>query len=158
MPEVQDITVQEPVRKSAAGSATVDGVKYAVGLLWAPLQNQDDPIPEIREAMDTEVGMDLYCQRTSTTPQYGLGSTSFGHRSGEPALAASVAAALAEKSSACCVFKVDEGWWFIAIRNDLILAEEDILFKTEEEAKKAFMAMMAVPDLIGNLARLTMWR
>ena len=133
-------------RQATGGSVTVGGVKYAVGLLWAPLQNQDDPIPEIREAMNTEAGTDLYCQRTSATPQYGLGRTVFGHHSGQPALAASVATALSDKASACCVFKVDEGWWFLTIRNDLILAEEDVLFHTEEEAKKAFFAMMAVPD------------
>ena len=133
-------------RSGIRGSVSISGTQYAVGLMWSPLQNPDDPIPEIREAMESEAGSDLYCQRTSTTPQYGLGKTILGHRSGEPALAASVATALSGKSSACCVFKLDEGWWFVAIRNDLILAEEDVLFATEDEAKRAFFAMMAVPD------------
>jgi len=128
------------------GNVTVGETKYAVGLSWAPLQNQDDPIPEIREAMDAEPGADLYCQRISTAPQYGIGKSDMGHHSGEPALAASVATALSGKNSACCVFRVPEGWWFIAIRNDLILSEEDILFPTEEAAKQAFFTMMAVPD------------
>lgn len=128
------------------GHVTVNGTKYAVGLMWAPLQNPDDPIPEIREAMDAEPGADLYCQRTSSAPQYGLGKSSLGHYSGQPALAASVATALSGKTSVCGVFPVDEGWWFVAIRNDLILAEEDVLFATEDEAKRAFFAMMAVPD------------
>lgn len=128
------------------GCVTVNDTKYAVGLMWAPIQNQDDAIPEIREAMESEPGADLYCQRISTTPQYGLGKTSMGHYSGEPALAASVATALSSKTSACCIFKVPEGWWFVAIRNDLILAEEDVLFETEDEAKRTFFAMMAVPD------------
>ena len=61
------------------GHVTVNGTKYAVGLMWAPLQNPDDPIPEIREAMDAEPGADLYCQRTSSAPQYGLGKSSLGH-------------------------------------------------------------------------------
>ena len=142
----QDIIDEKMSRHSVGGSVTVGNTQYAVGLLWAPLQNQDDPIPEIREAMEAEPGADLYCQRTSMAPQYGLGKTVFGHHSGEPSLAASVATALSGKSSACCVFKVDEGWWFVAIRNDLILAEEDVLFHSEDEAKRAFFAMMAVPD------------
>lgn len=133
-------------RKNGQGSIVLSGTKYAVGLLWAPLQNPDDPLPEIREAMEAEGDTDLYCQRASATAQYGLGRTSMGHVSGEPSLAASVASALSDKTSVCGVFKVDEGWWFIAIRNDLILAEEDVLFETEEEAKRAFFAMMAVPD------------
>ncbi len=132
--------------RSTGGSVQIGNTRYAVGLMWAPLQNPDDPLPEIREAMESEPGADLYCQRTSATPQYGLGKTSLGHRSGEPSLAASVAAALSDKTSACGVFKVDEGWWFFAIRNDLILAEEDVLFASESEAKRAFFAMMAVPD------------
>jgi len=142
----QDILDERLGRRSAGGSVTVGNTKYAVGLLWAPLQNQDDPIPEIREAMEAEPAADLYCQRASMAPQYGLGKTVFGHHSGEPSLAASVATALSGKSSACCVFKVEEGWWFVAIRNDLILAEEDVLFQSEDEAKRAFFAMMAVPD------------
>ena len=145
MAEEKDI-IGEEQNRTAGGSVTVGGVRYAVGLLWAPLQNQDDPIPEIREAMEAEQDADLYCQRASIAPQYGLGKTSLGHHSGEPALAASVATALSGKSSSCCVFKVNEGWWFVAIRNDLILAEEDVLFKSEDEAKRAFFAMMAVPD------------
>ncbi|MBR6412262.1 MAG: type 4b pilus protein PilO2 [Alphaproteobacteria bacterium] len=142
----QNIVDEKLARRSAGGSVTIGNTKYAVGLLWAPLQNQDDPIPEIREAMEAEPAADLYCQRASMAPQYGLGKTVFGHHSGEPSLAASVATALSGKSSACCVFKVEEGWWFVAIRNDLILAEEDVLFQSEDEAKRAFFAMMAVPD------------
>ena len=142
----ETLTEETLSRPMSGGSVSIGNTKYAVGLLWAPLQNQDDPIPEIREAMEAEPAADLYCLRTSTAPQYGLGKTVFGHHSGEPALAASVATALSGKNSACCVFQVEEGWWFIAIRNDLILAEEDVLFHTEDEAKRAFFAMMAVPD------------
>ena len=124
----EKLTEELQNRPMSGGSVTVGGTKYAVGLLWAPLQNQDDPIPEIREAMEAEPAADLYCLRNSAAPQYGLGKTIFGHHSGEPALAASVATALSGKNSACCVFKIDDGWWFVAIRNDLILAEEDVLF------------------------------
>ncbi|MDD3668808.1 MAG: type 4b pilus protein PilO2 [Alphaproteobacteria bacterium] len=132
--------------QNKTGMVVVDGVSYAVGLLWQPLQNPDDPNPEIREAIESESGYDLYCIRASSAPQYALGRSDMGHRVGAPSLAASVAYALSTETSVCAVFKLDEGWWFIAIRNDLILSEEDVLFKTEEEAQKAFMSMMAVPD------------
>lgn len=146
--------VQEPNRAAdsapdtapANGVVVVDGTRYAVGLMWQPLQNPDNPMPEIREALENEPGADLYCLRTSATPQYGVGKTRLGHASGIPSLAAAVASALSDKTSGCGVFKVPEGWWFIAIRNDLILAEEDILFPTEDEAKRAFFSMMAVPN------------
>ena len=80
----QDILNEKMGRRSAGGSVTVGNTRYAVGLLWAPLQNQDDPIPEIREAMEAEPAADLYCQRASLAPQYGLGKTVLRHHSGEP--------------------------------------------------------------------------
>ena len=141
-----ETTRVETVKRSATGAVTVDGQKFAVGLVWQPLQNLDDPIVEIRESAESEAGADLYCLRPAATPQYGIGHSEFGHRDGMPSLAAAVAAALSDKGSICAVFKVDEGWWLIAIRNDLILAEEDIVFTNEVEAQKAYAAMMAVPD------------
>lgn len=132
--------------KTSAGVVSVGGQKYAVGLVWQPLQNLDDPIMEIRESAESEMGADMYCLRPATTPQYGIGRSTLGHKDGMPSLAASVASALVDKSSVCAVFKLETGWWLIAIRNDLILAEEDVVFATEDEAKRAYAAMMAVPD------------
>lgn len=128
------------------GTIVIKKVKYAVGLIWQPLQDPDNPSPEIREAMETDADSDLYCLRITASPQYGLARTSMGHRTGELSLAATVASALSDKTSICGVFKVEEGWYFIAVRNDLILSENDILFKTEEEAEHAFYTMMSVPD------------
>ncbi|MBP5344549.1 MAG: type 4b pilus protein PilO2 [Alphaproteobacteria bacterium] len=129
------------------GVVVIDGQKYAVGLLWQPIQRNDDPLSEIREAIESEAGADLYCWRSTVqVSQYGIGKTAYGHRDGMPSLAATVASGLANYSSYCGVFKLDEGWWFVAVRNDLILSEEDILYATEEEAMRAFTSMMAVPD------------
>ena len=132
--------------RSSTGVVTVDGQHYAVGLIWQPLQNLDDPILEVRETAESEMGADLYCLRPAATPQYGIGRTELEHRDGMPSLAAAVASVYADQSSMCGVFRVDEGWWLIAVRNDLILAEEDVVFSNEEEAKRAYASMMAVPD------------
>lgn len=136
----------EEAAPKQSGTVVVDGVGYAVGLIWQPLQNPDDPDAEVRETMESDPELDLYCLRFSSAPQYGLGKTSLGHREGEPSLAAAVAAALSDQSSVCAVFRLKEGWWFVVIRNDLILSEEDVLYTREEEAQKAFFSMMAVPD------------
>ena len=137
----------EPTRlRSATGVATVGSQHYAVGLIWQPLQNLDDPILEVRETAESEMGADLYCLRPAATPQYGIGRTELDHRDGMPSLAAAVASVFADQPSFCGVFKVEEGWWLIAIRNDLILAEEDVVFATEDEARRAYASMMAVPD------------
>ena len=63
-----------------------------------------------------------------------------------PAAAPALADTLSDRTSSVSVFKVPEGWWFVAIRNDLILPEDDVLYKDEEDAKKTFFSMMAVPD------------
>ncbi|MBQ8250873.1 MAG: type 4b pilus protein PilO2 [Alphaproteobacteria bacterium] len=143
---IQSNQLSPSVEDTSQGTVTIRKVKYAVGLIWQPLQDPDNPTPEIREAMETDTDSDLYCLRITSTPQYGLAKTSLGHRSGELSLAAMVASALSDKTSICGVFKVEEGWYFLAVRNDLILSENDVLFKTEQEAEDAFYSMMAVPD------------
>ena len=105
------------------GTLNIDGTVYAVGLLWQSLQNPDDPLPEIREVIESEPGYDLYCLRPASAPQYGIGKKSMGHAEGQPSAAAAVASAYADKTSVCAVFRIKEGWWFVSIRNDLILSE-----------------------------------
>ncbi len=125
----------------------VNDITYAVSLFWQPLQDQEDPLPEVTETAEGVMdGADLYCLRTGAAPQYGIGNSQEGHRAGQPSAAAALAEKFSDRSSSVAVFEVDEGWWFIAVRNDLILSEEDILYLNEEDAKRAFFAMMAVPD------------
>lgn len=128
------------------GSITVGKTSYAVGLFWQPLQDVDDPIPEIRETMEADVGADLYCIHYGRAPQYGTAKRGNGNSEGQNVGAVAVLDALSDKSSFVAVFKVPEGWWFVAVRNDLILPEEDVLYTNEAEAKDAFFSMMAVPD------------
>lgn len=147
---MDELTTQAPdltqPTRSVGGVVTVDDQKYAVGLMWQPVQNIDDPDPEIRETMESEPDADLYCLRQTSVFQYGVGRSILGHKDGMPSLAASVASALSQYESFCAVFQVEEGWWFVSVRNGLILAEEDVLFATEEEAQRAYSSMMAVPD------------
>ena len=132
---------------SWGATMVVNNTTYAVSLFWQPLQDTNDPYPEVKETVENVMeGADLFCLRSGTSPQYGIGNSSEGHKSGMPSAAATVAEIFQDKPSSVAVFEVDEGWWFIAIRNDLILSEEDILYLKEEDAKRAFFAMMAVPD------------
>ncbi|MDR0367346.1 MAG: type 4b pilus protein PilO2, partial [Rickettsiales bacterium] len=106
------------------------GKPYAVGLFWQPVQNDADYMREVRAASQSLiVGANLYCFRRGASSQYGLGFASDGQKVGMPSGASAVASALRDKSSAVCAFKVDEGWWFITIRNNLILSEEDTVYK-----------------------------
>ncbi|MCP4395120.1 MAG: type 4b pilus protein PilO2 [Alphaproteobacteria bacterium] len=128
-------------------SIVLNKKEYAVSLFWHPVQNTDDPIQEVKETASTVIeGADLYCLRNGKRQQYGIGLSEEGHTSRQIAAAAVLADVLSDKPSTVAVFKVEEGWWFIAIRNDLILSEEDVLYLREEDAKRAFFSMMAVPD------------
>ncbi len=144
----QPIVQEQPVPDAPEQKdlITVGKNKYAVGLFWQPLQDVDDPIPEIRETMEADAGSDLYCIHYGRAPQYGIGKKSKGHAEGISVGGISVLDALSDKSSFVAVFKVPEGWWFVAVRNDLILPEEDVLYRDEAQAKDAFFSMMAVPD------------
>lgn len=125
----------------------VNGITFATSLFWQPLADQEDPMAEIKETAETLMaGADLYCMRPGSAAQYGIGNTQDGHRPGLPSAAAALAEKFSDRSSSVAVFQVEEGWWFIAIRNDLILSEEDVLYLNEEDAKRSFYAMMAVPD------------
>ena len=126
---------------------TVGNTVYAASIFWQPLQDPDNPLPEVRETAENVLdNSDLYVVRPSGMPQYGLGISSEGHRSGMPVAALGLVDAFSDVASSVSVFKVPEGWWFIAVRNDLILSEEDMLFQQEEDAKRNFISMMAVPD------------
>lgn len=148
-PAFQPMTLQQATEETPLtqkGTVVVSGTTYAVGLMWQPLQNPENPITEIRETLEAESDADLYCLRSSIAPQYGIGRKSMGHKDGMPALAASVAAAVSNKESICAIFQLEDGYYFTAIRNDLILSEEDAFFESKEDARRAFFAMMAVPD------------
>lgn len=135
-----------PAESNEIGSILAGKTHYAVGLTWQPLQSPDNPTPEVKEAIESDPDAAGYCLRITSTPQYGIGRKSLGHKPGDISAAAAIANAFIDKASACCVFKVTEGWYFVVIRNDLILSDNDTLYKSEEEALSAFLGMMTVPD------------
>ncbi len=125
----------------------VAGKAYAVGLFWQPVQDEKNYLKEIKTAVQTIVtNANLYCLKKGAATQYGLGYTSLGQKSGMPSGASAVANALRDKSSALCAFRINEGWWFITIRNNLILSEEDTVYTDENDAKQAFESMLSIPD------------
>lgn len=125
----------------------VGGTIYATGLFWQPLQNPEDPMPEIKESSEgTLEGADLFSLRTGVASQYGLAISDDGHKKGQISAAIAVSEAFSEHQSSVAVFKVKEGWWYVSIRNDIILSDGDVLFLNEEDAQRAFLSMMAVPD------------
>ena len=126
---------------------TAGGSTYAASLFWQPLRNRDDPYTEIADASENVLeGADLFALRGGKTPQYGLCISSQGYKKGAKVGAIGLMNAIPDASSVLAVFKVNEGWWYVCIRNEIILADGDQLFLTEQEAKDQFSSMLAVPD------------
>jgi len=128
-------------------SFTVGGTEYATGLFWQSLQNQDNPQAEVIESSQGVLeGADLYCIKKGKTPQFGICVSGEGYKPGEYVAATCLATALSDQPSFVAVFKVPNGWWYICVRDDVILANGDMLYLSEEEAKRQFMSMLMVPD------------
>ncbi len=123
------------------------GVEYATSLFWQSLQNQDAPQAEIIESSQGVLeGADLYCIKKGKTPQFGICVSTDGYKAGMSAGAIGIATALSDQPSFVAVFKVPNGWWYVCVRDDVILANGDMLYLHEEDAKKQFMSMLMVPD------------
>ena len=134
-------------RRTWGTSIELDGVTYATSLFWQPLQNKDDPFTEVGEASEGVMeGADLFCIKQGKAPQFGICASKEGYKSGENVAAVTLATAMADKSSFIAVFKVDNGWWYTCVRNDIILSDGDMLFLNEQDAKNQFLSMLAVPD------------
>ncbi|MBR2137224.1 MAG: type 4b pilus protein PilO2 [Alphaproteobacteria bacterium] len=128
-------------------SFTEGGKTYAASLFWQPLLNEDNPIPEVKEAAENILeGADLYVARKGKSPQFGLAASSQGFARGMPSAAISLVTALGNVNSFVGVFKVDNGWWYICFRNDVILSDGDTLFVNEKDAKDQLISMLSVPD------------
>ena len=139
--------------KEWASSFTVDGVRYAASIFWESLQNIDAPFLDAKEAAtNVLVGADLFCVKHGKSPQLGLAISSQGFQKGMSVAAVAAVTAMSEASSLLAVFKVDAGYWYLCVRNDVILSDGDVLFVKEADAKEQFMSMLSVPDWSRKIA------
>ena len=138
---------QQTEEKAWKSSFVIDGKTYAASLFWQPLLNEDNPLPEVKEAAENILeGADLYVARKGKSSQFGLAASSQGFTRGIPSAAVALVSSLGNVTSFLGVFKVEGGWWYICFRNDVILSDGDTLFVNEKDAKDQFISMLAVPD------------
>ena len=146
----------EPSRENSkewASSFTVDGVQYAASIFWESLQNVDAPFLDAKEAAENVlVGADLFCVKHGKSPQLGLAVSSQGFKKGMNVAAVTAVTSMSDASSLLAGFKVDAGYWYLCVRNDVILSDGDVLFVKEEDAKEQFMSMLSVPDWSKKIA------
>ena len=145
--ELLDDDYDNGSKRSWGTSIDVGGTTYATSLFWQPLQNLNDPFQEVEEASaDVLEGADLFCIKGGKAPQFGICVSQEGYKNGEFAAAVALSTAMSNYASYVGVFKTSNGWWYICVRNDIILSDGDMLFLSEDEAKSQFMSMLAVPD------------
>lgn len=126
---------------------TMGSVSYATSLFWQPLQNVDDPFSDVQEAsVGVLEGADLFCIKTGKAPQFGICASTEGFVKGKTVAAVALSSALGAIPSFIAVFKVEGGWWYTCVRNDIILSDGDMLFLDELDARAQFESMLAVPD------------
>lgn len=132
---------------------TISRKKYASGLFWQPVaigSAARDHVTTLARKVDKK--LNLFVEYRSMV---GLGGRKLGHRSGMPAAAPEVMDAFAEYSSFLACFTVPQGFWIIAVRNGIIIA--DNLYFTDTDAKTAYAALSVLPDW-GALVAPTTWR
>lgn len=145
--------IKEAESKEWGASFTVDGVQYAASIFWESLQNIDAPFLDAKEAAENVlVGADLFCVKHGKSPQLGLAISEQGFKKGMNVAAVSAVTSMADSTSLLAVFKVNTGYWYLCVRNDVILSDGDVLFVNEEDAKEQFMSMLSVPDWSKKIA------
>lgn len=126
----------------SAGVITIERKKYAVGLFWQPLpagQNTRDFAKQLSKQITGSVK--FYAEFRSMV---GVGTRSLGHRRGMKIAAIEVINAFTEYNSFLAEFFTPQGFWIIAVRNNIIIFDQ--LFGAEAEAKREFVNLSALPD------------
>ncbi len=116
--------------------------KYAVGLVWQPLgvgYIARNYAHQLARSMDKK--FNLYSEYRAMV---GLGASRLGLRPGMPSAAAGVVDAFSEFSSFLAVFRVDSGFYLVAVRNGIIL--QDTLFDNESAARGRYVELSQIPD------------
>lgn len=121
---------------------TVNHKKYAVGLFWQPMGNEHS----VRNyARTLSRGLN---QRYTLYAEYkmmiGLTSRRNGQRAGMHVAATDILEAFSEYTSFLAVFQTTKGYYLVASRNGIILADK--LFESADDARSEYVKMSEIPD------------
>lgn len=117
---------------------SVGGARYAAGLVWE-LNTQTEGVSKLAKAGAEDRNADLFCI-TRTQRSFGYGNTADGLKRGMASLAGTFKNSIEhETDSVIGLFELDNGlFYFIAIRQDSILARSDKVFARLDEAVALF--------------------
>jgi hypothetical protein len=122
----------------SAGTVTVGGRKYAVGLYWENSPGSGRVAQIAKEAArQPGAQADFYVVRPGSKdgriPQFGLASAENGFKAGMPVLAGCLANQI--PGSWVGAFRLNEGTVVTVVRDDLIVPDGDLFFYDETEAR-----------------------
>lgn len=121
---------------------TVNHKKFATGLFWQPVGVGITPYNYVRNLIkNSSQKYNLYIDFKSMV---GIGHSRNGIRFGMPSAAAEVVNALSEFISFLGVFKTDNKFYLIAVRNGVII--RDVLIENENEARNLYAELSKIPD------------
>jgi hypothetical protein len=121
---------------------TVRRRKYATGLFWQPVNPGVTPYLYARQLVAKSDKK--YTLLTEYKSMIGLAESRDGVRSGMNTAAAEVMNAFPEFSSFLGVFRVDNRFYLVAVRNGVII--RDVLVEKESDARKLYAELSNMPD------------
>ena len=126
----------------AAGVITINRKKYAVGLFWQPLP-VGKKIYNFAKQLSKQIPGKVKFY-TDFRSMVGIGSRALGHHRGMKVAAAEAMNYFSEYNSFLAEFFTPQGFWIIAVRNNIIIFDQ--LFSAESNAKQEFAKLMKLPD------------
>ncbi|MCL1891982.1 MAG: type 4b pilus protein PilO2 [Alphaproteobacteria bacterium] len=121
---------------------TIERKKYAVGLFWQPLAAGQNP-RNFAATLSKQIPgtVKFYAEFKSMV---GVGGRALGHRRGMKIAAVEVINSFSEYNSFLAAFFVPQGFWIVAVRNNIIIFDQ--LFSNENDAKREYANLSELPD------------
>lgn len=121
---------------------TVNRKKFATGLFWQPLRVGNTPQNYAREL--SKNGDKKYTLYIGYKSMVGLTDTREGAAAGMLSAAVEIVSSLSDLVSFLGVFRADNYYYLIAVRNGVII--RDILLTDAESARRLFTQLSEIPD------------
>lgn len=132
---------------SAVGTVRVGKTVYAVALIWQEADDDTDPAAAARTvAADTTVNGDFFVLRPQSR-QFGIGLKEKGHAKNMPSLGGHLAESRrGTQASWVGLLQVEGGFYVIAVRDELVLAQTDRFYADESQARAELDNLLALDD------------
>lgn len=124
-------------------SVKIGKTSYACGLFWIEVTEIPNAVEEARNyALTPNSEFDYFCVRSDST-QFGVCKKSDGYHKGMVSLASALADSV-EHRSWCGIFSVENGYYVISVREELIA--EDQFYLNHDYAKQSFEDLAVSSD------------